>query len=139
MYVGNWRRIFAFLIDLAVVDLIITRPLSKLIGEEFNEVSDLLNISLELILISLAIGLLGVFYWAILEYKIGQTLGAMMFKLRAKSLNKGMSFPQAFLRNVSKISVALLLIDSINIFFSEKKQRYFEVISKTATLELEER
>ncbi|MBS3151110.1 RDD family protein [Candidatus Woesearchaeota archaeon] len=137
MHTENFKRIFAFLIDLAVVDLLITRPLSKLISEDFNfdEVSDLLNISFELILIASIIGLFGVFYWAVLEYKIGQTLGALIFKLRARSLGKGMSFPQAFLRNLTKISVVLLLIDSINILFSEKKQRYFEMFSKTVTLE----
>ena len=135
MYTGNLKRVFAFLIDLAVVDLVITRPLSKLISEDFDEISDLLNISIELVIISLIIGLLGVFYWAILEYKIGQTLGALIFKLRAKGLDKGISFPQAFLRNITKMSVVLLLIDSINILFSEKKQRYFEVLSKTVTVE----
>jgi len=135
MHAKNWKRGFAFLIDLAVVDLVITRPLSRLINKEFNEIFDLLNVSVELIILSILIGLFGVFYWAILEYKIGQTLGALIFKLRAKSLNKSISFSQALLRNATKISVVLLLIDSINILFSEKKQRYFEVLSKTTTLE----
>lgn len=135
MYIGNWRRIFAFLVDLAVVDLVITRPLSKLISEDFDEVSDLLNISAELIILSIIIGLFGVFYWAILEYKVGQTLGALIFKLRARSLNKSINFFQVLLRNATKISIALLLIDSINILFSEKKQRYLEVLSKTETVE----
>lgn len=135
MYAGNWKRVFALLIDLAVVDLIITRPLSGLISGKIDEISDLLNFSFELVVVSFAIGLLGVFYWAILEYKIGQTLGALIFKLRAKGINKSMSFSQAFLRNITKMSVVLLLIDSVNILFSEKKQRYFEVLSKTVTLE----
>ena len=135
MHAGNWKRVFALLVDLAVVDLIITRPLSRLISGRIDEISDLLNFSFELVAISLVIGLFAVFYWAILEYKIGQTLGALIFKLRAKGLNKSMSFSQAFLRNVTKMSVVLLLIDSINILFSEKKQRYFEVLSKTVTVE----
>ena len=135
MYAGNWKRVFALLVDLAVVDLIITRPLSRLISGRIDEISDLLNFSFELVLISLVIGLFAVFYWAILEYKIGQTLGALIFKLRARSLNKSMSFSQAFLRNATKMSVVLLLIDSVNILFSEKKQRYFEVLSKTVTVE----
>ncbi|MBI2508017.1 RDD family protein [Candidatus Woesearchaeota archaeon] len=135
MYAGNFRRIFAFFLDLAVVDLIITRPLSKLISDDFNELSDFLSISFEIVFISLLIGIFAILYWSILEYKIGQTLGALVFGLRARSLNKGMSFPQAVLRNVTKINVALLLIDSVNILFSEKKQRYFEVMSKTITLE----
>ena len=135
MYAGNWKRVFALLVDLAVVDLIITRPLSRLISGRIDEISDLLNFSFELVAISLVIGLFAVFYWAILEYKIGQTLGALIFKLRARSLNKSMSFSQAFLRNATKMSVVLLLIDSVNILFSEKKQRYFEVLSKTVTVE----
>ena len=135
MHAGNWKRVFALLVDLAVVDLIITRPLSRLISGRIDEFSDLLNFSFELVVVSFVIGLFAVFYWAILEYKIGQTLGALIFKLRARSLNKSMSFSQAFLRNITKMSVVLLLIDSVNILFSEKKQRYFEVLSKTVTLE----
>ena len=135
MHAGNWKRVFALLVDLAVVDLIITRPLSRLISGRIDEFSDLLNFSFELVVVSFVIGLFAVFYWAILEYKIGQTLGALIFKLRARSLNKSMSFSQAFLRNATKMSVVLLLIDSVNILFSEKKQRYFEVLSKTVTVE----
>jgi len=135
MHAGNWKRVFALLVDLAVVDLIITRPLSRLISGRIDEFSDLLNFSFELVVVSFVIGLFAVFYWAILEYKIGQTLGALIFKLRARSLGKSMSFSQAFLRNITKMSVVLLLIDSVNILFSEKKQRYFEVLSKTVTVE----
>jgi len=43
MHAGNWKRVFALLVDLAVVDLIITRPLSRLISGRIDEVSDLLN------------------------------------------------------------------------------------------------
>ncbi len=134
MIAGNWRRIFAFFLDLAVVDLIITRPLSGLISENFNEFSDFLNFSFELVVVTFLIGVFAVLYWSILEYKIGQTLGALVFKLRAKSLNKSMNFSQAILRNLTKISVVLLLIDSINVLYSEKRQRYFEVLSKTVTV-----
>ncbi|MAG45485.1 MAG: hypothetical protein CMH63_01790 [Nanoarchaeota archaeon] len=137
--VKNWKRVLAFFVDLAIVDLIITKPLNNLVDvkevSSINEVLSLLSLN-NLFLISLLIGLLGVLYWTILEFKIGQTLGALIFNLRMRTEdNKEAEFGRVFLRNITKLSIIFLLIDSIHIFFSPKKQRFFEKLSKTRTME----
>ena len=140
--VSNWKRILGLFIDLAVVDFIITKPLSKLVEGmipksigSFNEVFQVFSLN-KLFLISLIIGLLGVLYWSILEYNIGQTLGGLILNLKVRSVdNKKFNFSQVLLRNVTKISVLFLLLDSIHILFSPKKQRFFEKLSKTETVE----
>jgi uncharacterized RDD family membrane protein YckC len=137
--VKNWKRVLAFFVDLAIVDIIITKPLNNLVDiQEVNSISEVLNLlSLNnLFLISLLIGLLGVMYWTILEFKIGQTFGALIFNLRMKTEdNKKAEFFRVFLRNITKLSMVFLIIDSIHIFFSPKKQRFFEKLSKTRTVE----
>jgi uncharacterized RDD family membrane protein YckC len=139
--VSHGKRFLALVVDLAVVEFIITRPLNKILNENFSgdfslsSIGDLVAGSSKLILISTIIGLLSVLYWAILEYKIGQTFGALLFRLRAKSEMGSLSFGRAFLRNLSKLNMLLLVIDSINIFFTDRRQRFLEVFSKTSTLE----
>jgi uncharacterized RDD family membrane protein YckC len=139
--VSNGKRFLAFLLDLAVVEFIITRPLSKLVNESFSRelsfasLSDLVGSSSKLLFVALIMGLLGVMYWAVLEYKIGQTLGGLLFKIRARGESGKLSFSKAVLRNLSKLSVMLLIIDSLNIFFNDKKQRFLEVWSKSVTVE----
>jgi len=143
--VGYSKRFLAFLLDVAVVEFIITKPLNKIVGDSFSgelgfsSFSELAAGSGKLIFVSLVMGLLWVMYWAVLEYKIGQTLGGLVFKLRAKSEKGSLSFGRAFIRNLSKLSIMLLLIDSINMFFTEKRQRFLEVYSRTMTVEGGER
>src|SRR3989344_4342796 len=135
---SNSKRFFAFLIDLAIVEFIITKPLNKIITNSISDFdfsfSEISSLSFKIIFVSLTIGIIGILYWTVLEYKIGQTLGALIFKLRAKSEKGSLSFGKSFLRNLSKLSVVFLLIDSINIFFNEKKQRFLEKYSNTITV-----
>ena len=49
------------------------------------------------------------------------------------SENKELSFLQTLIRNITKISVILLILDSIKVLYSDKKQRYTEKWSKTIT------
>ena len=140
--VNNWRRIVGFFLDLAIVDFIITKPLAKLVEdvvpknlESIGEIFSVFTLN-NLFLISLLMGLLGVMYWSILEYKIGQTMGGLVFGLRMKTLdNKKAKFSQVFLRNVTKLNLLFLLMDSVHVLFSPSKQRFFEKISKTVTVE----
>ena len=138
---SNWKRIIAFIIDFAIVSLIITKPLDdKLVDiipqDIFSLVSFFQNFDLKsFLIINLLSGIITILYWAILEYKIQQTLGGMILGIKIKSENRELSFLQAFIRNITKISVVLLLLDSIKILYSDKKQRYSEKWSKTITIE----
>ena len=135
-YPGKFRRFIAYIVDLLIVSVLITRPLNNLINKEFNLQSffDYSFLS-TVFLVNLLMGVLTVLYWSILEYKIGQTIGALLFSLRAKSENnKGLSFKQSLLRNITKINGLLIFIDAIGILFNKKRQRFFERISKTVTI-----
>ena len=137
----NWKRLTAFIVDVLIVNIFIVSPLNDSIEDsllDINNLSELINInvSLKLVWISVLIGVLTVLYWSILEYKLSQTIGAMLFDIRVKSVdNKKISFGRILLRNLSKISTLLLIVDDIHILFSDKKQRYLEKISQTATME----
>jgi|SRR3989344_1826845 len=137
----NWKRLTAFIVDVLIVNIFIVSPLNDSIEDsllDINNLSELINInvSLKLVWISVLIGVLTVLYWSILEYKLSQTIGAMLFDIRVKSVdNKKISFGRIVLRNLSKISTLLLIVDDIHILFSDKKQRYLEKISQTATME----
>lgn len=137
--VSGWKRVIALFIDLAIVDFIITRPLNNLVEvKEISSFKEILNLGSlnNLFWVSLLIGLLGIMYWSILEYKINQTMGGLVFNLRMRTLdNKKARFSQVFLRNLTKISVVFLVVDSIHILFSDKKQRFFEKLSNTRTVE----
>ena len=139
--VRNWKRLLAFLIDAAIVDSVIVRPLNKIIENPLSNVENIrdifnINFGMDLFVVGFAIGVIGILYWSILEYNLTQTIGAMIFGIKVKSIdNKKISFNRMVLRNLSKISSGLLLIDSIHIYFSNKKQRYLEKVSGTVTME----
>lgn len=137
----SWRRFLAFIVDGIIVDFVITRPLNKtLLNNElsissFNEFVEILG-SYEIMMAGFLIGVLGVLYWSILEYKTGKTLGALIFNLKARSeYSRNLSFGQSLIRNITKLSFGLLFLDSLFILFSDKRQRLFEKISKTVTSE----
>ncbi len=138
---SNWKRIIAFIIDFAIVSFIITKPLDdKLINlvpkDIFSLVSFFQNFDLKsFLIINLISGVIIILYWAILEYKIQQTLGGLILGIKVRSEVRDLSFLQALIRNITKISIILLILDSIQILYSDKKQRYSEKWSKTITIE----
>ncbi len=132
------KRIFAYIIDLVIVNIIVIIPfkpllesLSKNNADSIYSVlasSDKIGLT---ILVGLTITLLIVMYWAILEYKLQQSVGKMFFNLYVITKNNKLKFSQCFIRNITKSSTLLLILDSLNIFKSDKQQRYFEKLSNT--------
>jgi len=138
---SNYRRVIAFIIDFAIVSFIITKPLDdKLINLVPKDVFSLVNFFQNFnfksfLIINLLTGIITILYWAILEYKIQQTLGGFILGIKIRSETKELSFLQSLVRNLTKISIILLILDSIQILYSDKKQRYSEKWSKTITIE----
>lgn len=132
-----YKRILAYLIDLVIVNLIIISPfkslLSSLIPTDFSEIYTMLSsmLSAKVMLITFISGIFAILYWAILEFKIQQTLGSLIMGISVMPLTKKYTFSQALLRNITKFSTLLLLIDSIFIFKSDKNQRLTERLSQT--------
>ena|SRR3989344_1666027 len=142
MAAPTYKRIIAYLIDLSVVNLIINSPfrslLSSLIPKEgniFQLYSSLSSLPIaKILLISLVSGIFAVLYWAILEYRIQQTLGCIILNIKVKPLSKRYTFSQSLIRNITKLSTILLILDSFFIFGNEKKQRFTEKLSDTMTI-----
>lgn len=144
-----WKRAFAYIIDSFVINLIIIMPLQKPLEEIgkgiaeksfFESYKILLQTDLQALLPKLffmftIISLLSVLYWAILEYKIGQSVGKILFNIYVKSQTEKLTFWQCFLRNITKVSTLPLILDAGYMILTKGYQRYFEKLSKTVVVE----
>lgn len=136
-----WRRYLAFLIDFVVIYFVVIIPFkpflssfpqAKDISQFYNLFSSEKLIALKpLFYISLVIAFLTIFYWAILEYKTGQTLGKKLLNIKVNSKENELTFWQCFLRNISKINTLFLILDVFYMWYYQTNQRYLEVLSKT--------
>lgn len=125
MYASLWKRGLAYLVDVFLIYIIIMIPFKnnlELIKTEMP--SDLLAISF-------LIAILSLFYWAILEYKIQQSVGKMLFRIYVKSRTKKLSFWQCLVRNLTKMSMFFLFLDCLYLLITRGHQRYFERLSGT--------
>jgi uncharacterized RDD family membrane protein YckC len=134
---SNWKRFAAFVVDCLLLNVIITKPLESMMANNLPQsFTDLLNLDFQnLFLITFLVSSINLLYWVILEYKVQQTLGGLIFNIYAKSENNKLTLHKVFLRNLTKISLVLLIIDSLGIFLSRKKQRFTERLTKTITIE----
>ena len=139
-FASNWRRFASFMVDGIILSTIITKPLSDLIGEPSVEnFTDLFLLDWgNIVLVTFLVSVINFLYWVSLEYKLQQTLGGLIFNISAKSEKGKLTLTQTVLRNITKLSTALLIIDSIGILFSKNKQRFTERLTKTITLENEQ-
>jgi uncharacterized RDD family membrane protein YckC len=142
--VPAWKRLIAFLIDLTIVNLIVLQPLESLTKKFLPSTQNFISLYSSiassnvaaLSIIAFLTGILTFLYWVILDYKIQQTPGGIVFHLKTKSLlNKNLKFSQSLIRNITKISLPLLVIDSIFILTAPNGQRLFEKLSNTITAE----
>ena len=137
----TWRRYLAFLIDFLVIYFVVITPFRPFLNslpqaKDFSQFSNLFSseklTSLKpLFYIALTISFLTILYWAILEYKTGQTLGKKLLSIKVTSKENDLTFWQCFLRNISKINTLLLILDVFYMWYYQKNQRYLEVLSKT--------
>lgn len=139
-----WKRALAYIIDIFIVNSIIVSPLNKLLDFPGNlDITNLLsifgNIGLlkSFFVIFLLSGIITILYWTVLEFKIQQTLGGFLLGIKVKSETRKINFLPFLIRNITKISFIILLIDSIYILYSKKKQRFTEKLSKTITIKNE--
>lgn len=144
-----WKRVFAYIIDSFVINLVIAMPfqkpleeLSKGIMEKnfFEAYKILLQTDFQIMLPKLffifaIISILSVLYWALLEYKIGQSVGKILFNIYTKSQTERLTFGQCLLRNISKVSTLLLILDTAYMILTRGNQRFFERISNTVVVE----
>ena len=131
-----WRRTCAYIIDMLIISVFILLPLSNLYPEEttasWKESISMMKqgITKTHIIVSLIMAIVTILYWALLEYKLSQTPGKMLMKIKVSSLTSTLSFKQCFVRNITKISFPLLLLDTVYMAKS-KSQRFFDRLAET--------
>jgi len=134
-----WKRFFSYVVDIFLINLIVSIPFAGYCESRFGGVRDVFfggKSNGGLLIVSFLILFLILFYFVIMEYKTGQTIGSMIFGIYAISLiGKNMAFGQAFIRNILMPFPIVLLIDSLYMIFKGGNRRLFEVFSATAVVE----
>ncbi len=127
VYASLWRRFLAYVVDVFVIYLIAVTPFRHKLVD-----ITMFIMNRELFIISMVVALTTIVYWSVLEYKIGQSLGKMLLRIKVRSTIKGSAYRQFFIRNITKISAVVLLIDCLPLVSGH--QRYFERISRTEVI-----
>ncbi|MCW4054734.1 MAG: RDD family protein [Candidatus Bathyarchaeota archaeon] len=124
----HWvKRTIAILIDSIIIG-IATAILGLLTG-----VSGIFN----WMALPFVMGLIFVLYFTVTESIYGYTMGKRMVNLKViKTNGKKPSLESAFIRNISKIHILLLLLDTLGGFFTSKDnhQRYIDQIANTTVV-----
>lgn len=130
------RRGFAYILDILVILLVIITPFYNNIDKSSVNLKSIIKPELDKthVIAVTIISILVVLYWAIFEYLFGQSIGKMLIHIQVISLNKTLKFSQTLIRNISKITSILVLLDCLNIVFSKTNQRFLEKISKTQVI-----
>ncbi|MEK6835701.1 MAG: RDD family protein [Nanoarchaeota archaeon] len=142
--VSIWKRGFAFLIDILIIQFIVNFSFRSQIEKQISngnliEVYNLINQNYILyqpfiLKLSIVTALLSLIYFTLLEWKLNQTLGKMLLKI--KVMPKRLKFWQALVRNLSKSTFFInytsfiFLVDLFYLGFT--KQRLFDKLAKTS-------
>lgn len=137
-----WKRLFAYAVDLIVVNFVIFPPFKPYFPVVVESASWLeafksfYNISFawNMILISTVLAILTILYWTLLEWKLGQSAGKILIGIHVVAGKNKANFFQCLIRNATKISPAVLFLDCLYLF-KTKNLRYFEKLSGTMVVE----
>jgi len=143
------KRLLGFVADLLIVNLVIFFPFRRIIQKsipEFETYSEAYSFLASnqlyvktLTIVSLVMALLAILYFALLEYKIQQTPGKMLFNISVISDTKKLAFWQCVVRSLFIIPIfpffLLWVIDPLFMIFTKTNQRLSEILSKTKTVE----
>ncbi|MBI2671186.1 RDD family protein [Candidatus Woesearchaeota archaeon] len=142
-----FKRGFAYIIDVLIIDLIIVLPFNKTIKNlqgtdtfnfyyNFQYLLDNPEKTAQLAFIGIIVAVLSIAYWTILEFRLRQSIGKILMNIKVMSKKKGFSITQCLVRNISKAITLLFLFDVIYLLINkDKNQRYFEKISDTIVIE----
>lgn len=131
--VNIWKRVFAFFIDYALINFIIVLPFKDFfINLETYSFTELKG---EFFIVSCLIIILTLLYWIVFDYFLKQTPGKAIFNINIRSKQKDLKLWQCVVRNLTKISIVLLILDSLKILYKQDYQRFFEKLSKTEVVD----
>jgi len=131
-----WKRTLAFLVDLVVIDFILS-PFESLV-QNISPASILtFEASSKLIWLIIIMSFVALLYFVMFEYKLQQTIGKMIFNLYVVSDKGELKLWQAVGRSIFIFPIfpfiLLWIIDPIYLIF--RKIRLSESLTKTITLE----
>lgn len=143
-----WKRALAFLIDLAIINVVIFSPFQRVLVALVPSASDFSALQATLsadqglmnLLISIfsIVGILAMLYFVILEYVLGMTLGMRIMRIHV-SAEKPIGFWRCIARNLFFIPLfpfpLLWIIDPLHLLFSHDNARFLERLTKTRTVE----
>jgi len=143
--VSIWKRGFAFIIDVLIIQFIVSLSFNSLIDDELDSknfieslqysINNYETLAPKLLIISITTAILALIYFTLLEWKLQQTVGKMILKIKVVSDLKRLEFYQALLRNVPKAlfftnyTLWIALFDLI--YHSFTGRRYFDKLAKT--------
>ena len=141
------RRFIAFIIDLLLLNFVIIAPfgrvITKSVPKDFTKIREYMiaqpEISSKLFYMLVVIAIIMLLYFALCEYKLGQTLGKIIMKLHVKSDTKTLLFWQCVVRSLFMIPIfplfLLIFIDPLVMIFTKNNKRLSEILSKTKTIQ----
>lgn len=146
------KRIFAFIVDLLIINFTVAAPLRRILSKSipatgsFMETYTFLmenpSVHSLMLWVSFALAILTLSYFVILEWRLGQTLGKMLVKAYVKSDSKKLTFLQAVVRNLFILPffpfVILWIVDPLFMLFTRNNQRLCEILSKSKVVEYHE-
>ena len=142
-----WKRIAAFLIDMAIINLVILLPfrslLAKLFPADYSFLGTLKLLSStdnsELItLVSFVMWIFIILYFYMLEKKMHQSIGKRIMKIYVASDGKELKLWQVLVRNLVFLPLfpffLLWILDPLFMMFTKTNQRLSEILSKTRVI-----
>jgi len=144
--VGFGKRIFALLIDLAIINLVVIYPFRKIFINYFGNITLAQSFKINEIAISagaywaiFVISILALLYLSFFDYYLGQTPGKMLMKIKVISIrdeNKQVGLLSAILRNCYILPFFPFYIFWVvePIYLGFYKERFLEKLSFTKTV-----
>jgi uncharacterized RDD family membrane protein YckC len=153
---GLVRRLLAFIADILILDFFVLDPFrslfrSSLPSGNFTEIYNFIMNNQafmgQVYVSSVFMALVTIVYFAVMEWKFGQSLGKMIFRIyvvaeaggRGRKPAEGITFWQSLLRNLYLVPLfpfyLLIVIDPVYMFFNTKNQRLSEVLSRSIVVE----
>lgn len=146
------RRLIAFIIDLFIIDAVIVGPFRNILASVIPQTTSISGLKsligannavmAQIGGIMLAISILTLLYFSLMQSIVSQTVGMMMlniFVIRAEKKISKPGFWQCIIRNAFILPFfpffVLWLTEPLFLLFSRSRMRMLEVLSKTATVE----
>ena len=144
-----WKRAAAFAVDLLIINLIVLFPFRSLLqkiipksasfADAYNFLNNNSGFSAAITFLTVIAAFLSILYFYMLEKRLNQSIGKILFNIYVVSDNKEFKRWQLLVRSMFLIPVfpfiLLWILDPAFLFFTKTNQRLLEILSKTKVVE----